>query len=102
PPSTSPLLTLSLHDALPIWPSFSVDRRWKSRHRSRSRSSSTANSRGRPRHGSRSFLARCDCECRRTGELVHEVLAELEPLEPLLDRKSIRLNSSHQIISYAV
>src|SRR5258708_8735772 len=36
------------------------------------------------------------------AQVAKEILANLQRVEHLLDRKSTRLNSSHQIISYAV
>src|SRR5258708_26336497 len=66
--ATTEIYTLSLHDALPIYPSTARHLRWEGR---------------QPRP------SRCRSRDRRT------VSAEV-------DRKSTRLNSSHQIISYAV
>src|SRR5438552_14742221 len=58
--ATTEIYTLSLHDALPIWPSWCLPRG--------------------------SATGRRTTACRRSTQ----------------DRKSTRLNSSHQIISYAV
>src|SRR5258708_27650459 len=84
--ATTEIYTLSLHDALPIWPSLGaairsgiVDRAWS---------------------------ALTDHRSRNPGESARDRLRQrlLERGEILeaLDRKSTRLNSSHQIISYAV
>src|SRR5688500_19983416 len=78
-PATSVIYTLSLHDALPICaielnPSYATAHQW---------------------YGG--FL-------RAQGRL-DEALAESRravELDPLSDRKSTRLNSSHPVISYAV
>src|SRR5207244_13562530 len=72
PPATTSIYTLSLHDALPI---FLLDRL-----------TTVAVARDLER-GPRQRLDRVE--------------QHLDPLV-LLDRKSTRLNSSHQIISYAV
>src|SRR5258708_11342210 len=70
--ATTEIYTLSLHDALPIC----LGRR-----------------RGRESPGGRDG-------CRLPRRLLRQML--LQHLLALLDRKSTRLNSSHQIISYAV
>src|SRR5207244_12539191 len=80
PPSPTHLYTLSLHDALPIWRLWrQQSRRRQSRHLDRS---DRWQSHGRGKR----FRRQSHCESR--------------PL--MADRKSTRLNSSHQIISYAV
>src|SRR5438034_3104934 len=71
--ATTEIYTLSLHDALPIWP-----RSWRGRSRSRVW---PRRKRSRP---SSSFRRPTCRRCRRP------------------DRKSTRLNSSHTVISYAV
>src|SRR5258708_34721915 len=73
--ATTEIYTLSLHDALPIWP-VGPGRR------------------GAPRHLQGADLF-------RTGPARGAQEGRL-PDTPRRDRKSTRLNSSHQIISYAV
>src|SRR5438552_14924020 len=62
--ATTEIYTLSLHDALPIWPAFAR-------------------------------TCRCSARSGRSGP-------DSRTPPTLRDRKSTRLNSSHQIISYAV
>src|SRR5438552_13414174 len=75
-PSTTHIYTLSLHDALPIFRHFS--------------SGADDHGRRRPLHGDR----RPPRRGLRNFPVPAKKVAE--------DRKSTRLNSSHQIISYAV
>src|SRR5947208_12155796 len=72
-PATSELYTLSLHDALPIFLSLLL---------------------GRGRNERYILQEEC-CQQRDQSEDHHRH-------KTMLDRKSTRLNSSHQIISYAV
>src|SRR5206468_12973423 len=92
-PSSSVMITLSLHDALPIW-RLRGHRRWAAAVRDEfaQQSGSTRHPlAGRAaggvevRTGERATLSRC-----RVGDPKRE------------DRKSTRLNSSHDQISYAV
>src|SRR3712207_7321937 len=83
--ATTEIYTLSLHDALPIWP---------------------RPDRCPARRGEGRQVRIAGCFCRRPKLLRRR--AEALPLgarrrrRPLLDRKSTRLNSSHANISYAV
>src|SRR5258708_38340968 len=81
-PATTEIYTLSLHDALPIWP--------------RPRSVATLDLR----------LSAATAVQLLEGDHVPIRIAHHEPArsgwERDRDRKSTRLNSSHQIISYAV
>src|SRR5438552_17805192 len=78
---TSPteIYTLSLHDALPIYRFRDLDERWKS---------ASTGRRNRLPH-----LLRQTIDPSKVGQAVSPAVQ---------DRKSTRLNSSHQIISYAV
>src|SRR5258708_37459241 len=80
--ATTEIYTLSLHDALPI---FDQARGEEAERRGRDPPSLT---------GDVSFCLRPLVRCR--------LLPPSSALFRLLDRKSTRLNSSHQIISYAV
>src|SRR5207249_9949563 len=97
-PPTSPIHTLSLHDALPISaPSGGRDRR-----HARFLSHLPARRGGRRRRARRLLLhhdVRKDGGRRRSER--RRALA-LHTVELRLDRKSTRLNSSHVSISYAV
>src|SRR5207244_6799696 len=96
--STADIYTLSLHDALPILRALRAWPAPANHDRSAAEGASTytyAQAPGRPRAAGRLPLLRHDSDVlparrrewlRRRGE----------------DRKSTRLNSSHQIISYAV
>src|SRR5207244_13412738 len=75
-PPTTDIYTLSLHDALPIWPPC------------RNRSS--------PETGQRKSA---DRSARVKPETTLRARSSVSVVQ---DRKSTRLNSSHQIISYAV
>src|SRR5207244_13631822 len=95
PPST-PLSTLSLHDALPISGAH------MDRHRAREDAvlivEFVAEHRVRIEQGEGRFR-----DLPRTpGHQDDLTRLGLQPGHELLDRKSTRLNSSHQIISYAV
>src|SRR5947208_5374769 len=83
-PPTTWCYTLSLHDALPIW----------------RRGQEVADGAARPRARRLAGRARRRRRGRR-GDLLVGRHPELLPLRRR-DRKSTRLNSSHQIISYAV
>src|SRR5207244_9133754 len=74
-PSTTHIYTLSLHDALPIW----LDSNPNSESNSARKGMPNAAATSLPSHSS-----------------------DARSPEETLDRKSTRLNSSHQIISYAV
>src|SRR5207244_11123406 len=86
PPPTTETYTLSLHDALPIC------------------SGQITQTGGRMK-----FNVPCP-QCQGTGKNLttcttcggEGTVERTEPLEVRIDRKSTRLNSSHQIISYAV
>src|SRR5256885_10715026 len=85
--ATTEIYTLSLHDALPISRGSDDD------HRRRG---------VRPRER-RAFPARGPAV--RADRVPHDELRQLRPARldrPETDRKSIRLNSSHLVISYAV
>src|SRR3712207_7275611 len=79
--ATTEIYTLSLHDALPIWPSGRARSRRRRRHEGR------AQRPGAPR------AARAGAPC---GPL------DRPRADDGVDRKSTRLNSSHANISYAV
>src|SRR5258708_21950591 len=81
--ATTEIYTLSLHDALPISVLLQA---WKSSPPERLRPASRQYS-GPPRRGPRSANSNRNRRWRRSAPT---------------DRKSTRLNSSHQIISYAV
>src|SRR5438552_12090949 len=92
-PPTPASYTLSLHDALPIlttWKKVSPTRkRWRARH---------TLSGSEPPEGTRDQRRRS-----RVMELERaRAMPELANEDSRGDRKSTRLNSSHQIISYAV
>src|SRR5258708_39723616 len=70
--ATTEIYTLSLHDALPI------------------------------SHGESGLLMRAAGLCTGPATLVLRAMGWTEVAAVCLDRKSTRLNSSHQIISYAV
>src|SRR3712207_8754991 len=83
--ATTEIYTLSLHDALPIWS-----------HRGCMAAIYLQRSISRT-------LGTCDLgEFGRSYEILRETNIPAVVLEPLLDRKSTRLNSSHANISYAV
>src|SRR5947208_9187897 len=91
--TTSDIYTLSLHDALPIWAARGnmVEARVR-------RDAIKPGAEGPP------SLAR-EPRPRPPGpgeRLLHKVFGVLERADHAVDRKSTRLNSSHQIISYAV
>src|SRR5258708_24903997 len=84
--ATTEIYTLSLHDALPIWDSAhgrdrAAHQPWRKQEH------------GRDAHGDLSLPPVALRQAR------HSILPRLRGAE---DRKSTRLNSSHQIISYAV
>src|SRR5205807_10477445 len=86
PPSTSPIYTLSLHDALPIWRRHFggclAHRFSGERHLDRGRPLDFGFLLGFERRSFVAFATGLDA--------------------PIKDRKSTRLNSSHLVISYAV
>src|SRR5207244_6801695 len=87
--ATTEIYTLSLHDALPIWGRATrvTSRSWRALGTARGPGVAL---RAFPRRGARAGLRRpLACRCAGWRDR-HE------------DRKSTRLNSSHQIISYAV
>src|SRR5207244_10302986 len=88
--ATSECSTLSLHDALPIF----IDRLDRSGRRMSAHVAAAEPGLGRGHEPRGNFI-----------DQIWNILAgmSLLPLDvPNLDRKSTRLNSSHQIISYAV
>src|SRR5206468_11730825 len=94
-PYTPELYTLSLHDALPIWPG--------------DRSGSGRRNAVRPRVPEPLFRHGSGADGSRPGEREdphlreEDLLDEGPPADPRAgDRKSTRLNSSHDQISYAV
>src|SRR5207244_7525855 len=94
---TTPFSPLSLHDALPI--SRGRGRRVEtSRHPRWAAAPSTA---GRPRRFREDDLDVEDEGSASPGRCASDGLDRASAL-PCQDRKSTRLNSSHQIISYAV
>src|SRR2546429_6763975 len=88
--ATTEIYTLSLHDALPIWP-------WNA-----------ANRLGGYRHGAMLPVRAVNCQTRRESPIVRCDGGEPCCASPAccqqrtLDRKSTRLNSSHRYNSYAV
>src|SRR5258708_20523054 len=87
--ATTEIYTLSLHDALPISLVPVVER---SRLTGQGRSLSRRSCRARVRITFSSSIDVCDSTA----------ASDHEPASSRRDRKSTRLNSSHQIISYAV
>src|SRR5687768_17981563 len=82
--ATTEIYTLSLHDALPIYFTFNVDRDLLRK---------VAHSDGGGYFGNVSHL---------TGEVTRHEVHVVGQILPGADRKSTRLNSSHGYISYAV
>src|SRR5207247_9695481 len=92
PTHTTPRSTLSLHDALPIFPTLELER---------CRQPVSSSSGSSPWH--RTIPARrADAPLRRHGACRPESCAAEIVLCQGEDRKSTRLNSSHEWISYAV
>src|SRR5207244_7796987 len=90
--ATRDISTLSLHDALPIW----------RRDRAASRSRPTDRPSGRRSMCPSDIEARPKQKVERREESTRPGAYFHPAVDILLDRKSTRLNSSHQIISYAV
>src|SRR5206468_6997093 len=95
------LYTLSLHDALPI-----LARPWSSVHRN---AAERPGDRDQVLHGSHQCSPRQSNRAERSADLLAGPSHDSEPVDhvrplpdPLGDRKSTRLNSSHDQISYAV
>src|SRR5207244_11917839 len=96
PPLTS---LLSLHDALPIW--LGCAQRVLLLARRRITAVDRHPGRVRPARGE--HIEHGDDELAEPGIQIRILeLQTGDPAHPLTDRKSTRLNSSHQIISYAV
>src|SRR5207244_11363237 len=93
PPSTHNTHTLSLHDALPI---FNTDRESEMRFNSGLAIGALI---GRMAFSDKAEGSRRERRAERLG--VHRWVCAIV-IVVILDRKSTRLNSSHQIISYAV
>src|SRR5204863_1674640 len=90
-PPTTEIYTLSLHDALPIWPTI--------------REAMIAlEMKGwiEARHGSGLYVTRRDHGSGERADALNFDVGAFDLTEARIDRKSTRLNSSHVEISYAV